>query len=446
MTNNNKILVTLPTYNRGKNIQNIIDMMIKQIYTNFTLLLIDDGSLDKHLLEFNNLKEKYRNNDKFVFLNNDKNLKIPKTLNIGLKYFLDNNYDYFTWISDDNIYYPNFLSELLFNETKLFSYTGHHFKNDKTFVNQKIPKIYNYKSYEDLLNNFNGIYSFIWHRDAIKKIGMYNENVFLCEDYEYLLRTFKIINITDMKMNNICNMTYFLNKDSLFTRFKNNALKLKEQIEIIHKYLNNLNDTIIYYSNIIYSSSNDVKQFDFIKSFDTLYNKIIICSINNIEINKKDNLLIVPYNFKECIYNILNDKRNITYFTDYNLCQEISSLNKNTLLYYIIDYNLDNDLFKYAINMTDYIIYFDDKLNQYFKINRNNKKKYINILNIPNYNDFFNKIDTYDNNDTNRLKNINFDLKNKNVDLKNRNIDLKNKNTYLKNKNAELENKIIGIC
>ena len=39
--------------------------------------------------------------------------------------------------------------------------------------------------------NFKGCASFMWNKNAIKKIGKYNENISGVEDYEYLLRTFK---------------------------------------------------------------------------------------------------------------------------------------------------------------------------------------------------------------------------------------------------------------
>ena len=165
-----KILIVLPTYNRINNIENIIEMMQNQKHTNFTLLIIDDSSTNGNLLE---LKTKYIKDCRFVFLRNNVNLNIPKTLNIGLKYFLENDYDYFTYISDSNIYYPTFLEELISNKTSLFNYTGHHYKTDKMALNHIIDKTYNFKSYNHFLKRFNGLYSFIWHKDAIKKIGKF---------------------------------------------------------------------------------------------------------------------------------------------------------------------------------------------------------------------------------------------------------------------------------
>ena len=51
-------------------------------------------------------------------MENDINCQVAKTLNKGIQYFLDNEkFTHFTWISDDNEYYPNFLNDLVLNNT-----------------------------------------------------------------------------------------------------------------------------------------------------------------------------------------------------------------------------------------------------------------------------------------------------------------------------------------
>ena len=45
-------------------------------------------------------------------MENDVNCQVAKTLNKGIQYLLDNDkFTHFTWISDDNEYYPNFLND-----------------------------------------------------------------------------------------------------------------------------------------------------------------------------------------------------------------------------------------------------------------------------------------------------------------------------------------------
>ena len=58
-------------------------------------------------------------------------LNIANTLNKGLKFLIDdktNNYKFFTWISDDNIYHDTFLEELI-RDNKYFKYSSFNLVN-----------------------------------------------------------------------------------------------------------------------------------------------------------------------------------------------------------------------------------------------------------------------------------------------------------------------------
>ena len=105
IVNDSDVLVVMPTYNRSNNIKNTIQLIDNQTYKKSTLLIIDDGSTPEHKVEFNLLKDKYRFNNKIIFLENNVNKHIAYTLNKGIEYFLNNEqYTYVTWISDDNHY------------------------------------------------------------------------------------------------------------------------------------------------------------------------------------------------------------------------------------------------------------------------------------------------------------------------------------------------------
>jgi len=226
----NNILIVMPTYNRSENIEKSIEMINNQSYKNWTFLIIDDGSLETHKTKFKEIKEKHKNNNKLIFMENETNLQIAKTLNRGIQYLLDNNkFSHFTWISDDNIYYPNFIEELQNNNT-YFSYSSWdiHQINNSTSTNNT-----QYNSFEDILNNFNGCASYMWTRDGISIIGFYTENINGCEDFEYLLRTFRFD-------SEICNfikiplVKYIRHKDSGMENNRDKIMNLKQ--EIINKY------------------------------------------------------------------------------------------------------------------------------------------------------------------------------------------------------------------
>jgi glycosyltransferase involved in cell wall biosynthesis len=235
--NSNQILIVMPTYNRPNNIENSIQMILDQIFTNWIFLIIDDGSTEINKMHFRNIKEQYNDNKKIIFWENEINCNIAKTLNRGIDYLLntENQFTHFTWISDDNKYYPNFLT-ILVDQNNYFKYSSYKIKNNA-------PKLYTHKnkylSYCNILHNWNGCASFMWTKEAIKQIGFYKEFLQGCEDYEYLIRTFKL-NYNECKHSIIPLVTYVIHDDSLCERTKLHVFKLNKLIS--QYYSNDSND------------------------------------------------------------------------------------------------------------------------------------------------------------------------------------------------------------
>ena len=54
-----KLSVIVPTYNRGENIREVIQSVVEQDYSDWELLLIDDGSCDNTESVCNEFVQKY---------------------------------------------------------------------------------------------------------------------------------------------------------------------------------------------------------------------------------------------------------------------------------------------------------------------------------------------------------------------------------------------------
>lgn len=210
-----KVLVILPTLNRPKKCKNVIEHIMKQTHKNTDLIVIDDGSTDAN---YEILRKHIDNidNKKIILKRNDANMKIAKTLNVGLKYFLDNNYDYLSWVSDDNEYYDNYIYDLISLNSD-FAYTAYDYNN---ILNNTIKKHnIKYVNYDNLLMNFQGIMAFIWSLNAIKLVGFYDETLYGSEDFDYIVRTFLQKNIT-YGYSNVQTMSYNRDENSLYYREK----------------------------------------------------------------------------------------------------------------------------------------------------------------------------------------------------------------------------------
>jgi GT2 family glycosyltransferase len=366
---NNKILVVLPTFNRSNKIENIIEMMKNQTFKNFKLLIIDDGSSMLHLSNFNNIKHKYKQDNKIIFFKNDKNMNIANTLNKGLKYFNDNHeFTFFTWISDDNIYFTTFLEKLIINNN-YFSYSSYNFVNKLKNTVININKKYNVN---DLINNFEGCASFMWTRKAIEDIGIYNTTINGCEDWEYLLRTFNSYNFK-LNYEKTPLMDYIRHDNSLYFKNSKKIQTLKSNILIIYKYLDNNKDTFIYYSKTKYNILD--KTHKIIRYFNNNFNKIVISNEKNIFCDKNSNVLVVPFDLKDGVFNFVKKTNTYLYFNDSNLYNEIKIYKIEKIFDFKNCPYSTHSYVKNSINISNYILYDNpDNINHLNKIN--NKKQY----------------------------------------------------------------------
>lgn len=341
------ILVVMPTYNRSEYLIKIIYSFLKQTHQNYKLLIIDDGSNEHHKKEFNKIKIKHISNKKIIFDENETNMHIAKTLNKGIKYFNEHTiFTHFTWISDDNIYYPKFLSELVDNND-YFKYTSYEIleMNKRVSVNN-----HKYKDFNSILNNFQGCASFMWSRKAIEQIGLYDETVPGCEDFEYLLRTFKNSNGNgSIKSSNERTMRYIRHDQSLMEKKRDEIMNIKSKIVVDYRLM--CIDTICY-----------------IKYWDSPYLKYYN--------NKTSNLVQMFQDLSVKKLNVKYVNQNNPIF-DTNLVKDIDKNDQLKLHDYLAE-TKHGDL--YILNELDYC-----HLKAFYQSNEVNKKCLLNFLKKSTY-------------------------------------------------------------
>lgn len=100
------ISIVLPIYNGEKYMRQSINSVIDQTYTNWELLIVDDGSTD----QTPDIAREYECMDPRIhYYKNPQNMRLPRTLNKGFSLAKG---DYLTWTSDDNFYYPTALEKM----------------------------------------------------------------------------------------------------------------------------------------------------------------------------------------------------------------------------------------------------------------------------------------------------------------------------------------------
>ena len=84
MEKNRYIFVTLPTYNRAYKCIDTIKNMLYQKHKKWKLMIIDDGSTDDNFRILQKFVD-YTNDSRIRLSKNEINIKLPLTLNIGIK-------------------------------------------------------------------------------------------------------------------------------------------------------------------------------------------------------------------------------------------------------------------------------------------------------------------------------------------------------------------------
>lgn len=175
----------LPTYNGEEHIRKSIDSILEQTYTNWELIVVNDCSTDgtAKIVEEYTLKD-----NRIRLVNNSTNQRLPRALNIG---FEKATGDYYTWTSDDNAYHKNAL-EIMIGELELHSDIDLVYSdfNRIDLENGEILGVEEKKSPKELcfVNTVGAC--FLYRKKLAAKIGKYDPNFFLAEDYEYWIRAY----------------------------------------------------------------------------------------------------------------------------------------------------------------------------------------------------------------------------------------------------------------
>lgn len=186
MTKNNKVSIILPTYNGKKYIRDSIESIINQTYTNWELIIVNDCSTD----DTQKIIEEYQQKDKrIIVINNEKNLKLPASLNRG---FEEASGEYYTWTSDDNLYKPNALQVMTEyldanNSIDLVSAVID-FIDENTKIIGNLNDWFKTRTFEDLYKTNNIMACFMYRRSVAEKVGEYDTTIFTAEDYDYWCR------------------------------------------------------------------------------------------------------------------------------------------------------------------------------------------------------------------------------------------------------------------
>jgi glycosyltransferase involved in cell wall biosynthesis len=196
-SNNPKVTVLMPAYNVEKYIGEAITSVLKQSFTDFELLIINDGSTDNTV----KIIESFR--DPRIRLINQENKGIAPTLNIGLIF---SNAPYIARFDADDVCYPDRL-KIQYDfitahpEYSIIGSAADYVDADSNYIFTQHPVAHLNEELQDLdYSVCPFIHSSVFYRkDVIMSNGGYNEDAYTYEDHFLwvnILRNTKACNLS----------------------------------------------------------------------------------------------------------------------------------------------------------------------------------------------------------------------------------------------------------
>ena len=176
------VSIVLPVHNGARYLSTSIESCIEQTLASWELIIVDDASSD----ESPAIAARYAGLDPRIrVVTHATNVKLPAALNSG---FARATGRYLTWTSDDNLYRPDALMEmvafldgrpdvgLVYCDCTIVDDEGREIRH------RTVPDW-------DLALELNPVGAcFLYRADVMNSVGTYSEDLFLCEDFDYWLR------------------------------------------------------------------------------------------------------------------------------------------------------------------------------------------------------------------------------------------------------------------
>lgn len=201
------VSVVLPVYNGEKYVREAIHSVLAQTYRDWELIVVDDGSADQSLA----IAREYAGKDERIRVFSQENQKLPKALNKGFSLARG---EFYSWISADNRYLPEFLekmveelkknpkADMVFGNQYLIDDAGNRITGHGWFEVPPGSGAVCFPPATPLLNrvanNTIGA-AFLYRAGCDRVLGGYSPNLFLLEDYDYFMRMNSLFRIRHRK-------------------------------------------------------------------------------------------------------------------------------------------------------------------------------------------------------------------------------------------------------
>lgn len=200
ISKNPKVSIIIPVYNGADYLHEAIDSALSQTYENLEIIVVNDGSIDST----DEICKSYGNKIRYF---SKKNGGVSTALNKGIAEMTG---EYFSWLSHDDIYYPNkieeqikTLSNIPKNE-KVVLYSDFEIINEKgesiVMVHNDHDMLIKKPEYALLRTCLNGI-TLLIPKKAFDECGVFDTNLRCTQDYtkwKEMMDKYKFVHTSDI--------------------------------------------------------------------------------------------------------------------------------------------------------------------------------------------------------------------------------------------------------
>lgn len=234
-----KLSVIIPVYNSEKHLSKCIDSVINQSFSNFELLLIDDGSNDKSAT----ICDKYALQDSRIRVFHKNNGGVSSARNFGIE---KSQGDYICFVDSDDVVLDGYLEHLMTSNAE-FVVTGIILQFPDGGEKVILPENVKYRNVFDVLSYintkgyiFNGPCQKRYETSIIKRESIrFREDLSYGEDTIFVLQY--MFNCTSAETLEFADYVYIKNKvDSL-----SNNISYETRVDYIFKLVEEINSIIV---------------------------------------------------------------------------------------------------------------------------------------------------------------------------------------------------------
>jgi GT2 family glycosyltransferase len=292
LENDFKVSIIMPTYNRTMIIKRAINSVINQSFTNWELIIVDDGSTDNTEELIKNEFKEFLNQNKIIYLK-ENHSGVSHARNQGLKIAKGNLIAY---LDTDNYWESNFLERMCSIFKTYPEYTSAYCVVERDILGKhdflKVPF-----NRENLLDgNYIDLNSYIHKKELYDEMKGFNEKLTRLVDWELILRYTKnnypfflnevlVQYFVDKKFNNIGLEKLDINNDKNFQKIQelySDEIRLKKNFvtnfNIKVDYLNSKNSAKSDYYNIavfLDGSRNNISSVQYIRMLAPFKNIVL---------------------------------------------------------------------------------------------------------------------------------------------------------------------------